>query len=250
VIAATDWDLITLGAGGKVQGKKRVGRGVERLRFDAAARPLDTAFGFRPVGRRVARIPLDDGAPSTWESPANVLDLVVDPASENRPASLLIGGLDGVRRLADDGAEITTKEGGGPVWQLARGQDVLLALRDGRLEWLDPSLETVREVQVPAAARVLIVATGHAEGTGIAPEDVQSATVGSILEGGTSQAALATQDRLLLIDLAAGDVRFHASWPGIVSVAAGDLDGDGRDELIVGSGTRVTALWAPARLPP
>ena len=45
-----------------------------------------------------------------------------------------------------------------------------------------------------------------------------------------------------IVDLDGGRVRFRASWEGISALAAGDLDGDGVDELVVGSGRAVSVL--------
>jgi len=49
-----------------------------------------------------------------------------------------------------------------------------------------------------------------------------------------------------LLDEASGRVLFDAIWTGVHDLAAADLDGDGRDELLVVAGRSVTALGAAA----
>jgi hypothetical protein len=63
------------------------------------------------------------------------------------------------------------------------------------------------------------------------------------------QVALAVGGQLIMLDVNSGLERFRADWPQIAALAAGDLDGDGRDELFVGSGNRVTALQANPGMP-
>jgi hypothetical protein len=41
-------------------------------------------------------------------------------------------------------------------------------------------------------------------------------------------------------------MEYQAAWPGIRDLAATDLDGDGRDDLLVVAGRSVTALGAAA----
>jgi hypothetical protein len=61
--------------------------------------------------------------------------------------------------------------------------------------------------------------------------------VGEFLGGGAQQIAVATRsNRLQMLDAAGGELLFDARWEGITALAAGDLDGDGLDELVVGQG--------------
>ena len=56
--------------------------------------------------------------------------------------------------------------------------------------------------------------------------------------------ALSFDDRLVIVDSTSGAEAFAARWPGIGPLASGDLTGDGREELVVGSGKRITVLRA------
>ena len=52
---------------------------------------------------------------------------------------------------------------------------------------------------------------------------------------------------LALLDEATGAIQFEAIWPSVTELAASDLDGDGRDELLVASGRSITAVGAAGR---
>jgi len=77
---------------------------------------------------------------------------------------------------------------------------------------------------------------------------VVAAVSGRFLPGDGRQLAVATYaGRLVLIDEATGAIQFEAIWPGVKELAGADLDGDGRDELLVASGRSVTALGVAGR---
>jgi hypothetical protein len=85
-------------------------------------------------------------------------------------------------------------------------------------------------------------------GTVTATRSVTAAVSGRFLPGTGRQLAVATfAGHLALIDEATGQLMFDATWPAIHDLSAADLDGDGRDELLVASGRSVTVLGAAAR---
>jgi hypothetical protein len=101
---------------------------------------------------------------------------------------------------------------------------------------------SARTQAAPDGWRLLVDERVPAE-AGVVSMEVTAAVTGSFLKDRGVQAALATDDgRLLLVDLPSGKQLFHARWPGISDLAAGDLDGDGRDELVVAAGSRLTVL--------
>jgi thiol-disulfide isomerase/thioredoxin len=246
ILAATGWDLTGYGADGDEIVSLRVWPGVDRLRFGEAGSP---ALGFRPAGSHVVPLALDGEAGAAWEAPAPVLDVRVDPPHGDEPPTVLLATVRGVHRVALDGTPLAAREDLGLVVRLGDSAGRPIALgSDGRLSWLGADLATVREWRVPTGSRLLVGAREASGGLGVAPAVVEAAVVGKLLDGGGSQIALAADDGLRVIDLDSGRERFRARWPRIAALATGDLDGDGRDELLVGSGKQVTTLHRPVDL--
>jgi len=78
-----------------------------------------------------------------------------------------------------------------------------------------------------------------------APRAVIAAVSGRFLAAEGRQLAVATYaGHVALLDEASGRVLFEALFTGVHDLAAADLDGDGRDELLVAAGRLVTALGA------
>ena len=89
---------------------------------------------------------------------------------------------------------------------------------------------------------------GREDGAIVGPSSVIAAVWGRFLPEGGRQLAVATHaGHLALIDEASGRVEFDAVWAGIRDLGATDLDGDGRDELLLAAGRSVTALGAAGR---
>jgi hypothetical protein len=123
-------------------------------------------------------------------------------------------------------------------------------LRDGTIRRLDASGAPGRGTRSPPGARHLVGSPGLS-GIGLASESVAAYAVGSFLGGNARQAALGTYaGELAILDLEAGRVLFRAAWPGIAALAAGDLDGDGRDDLLVGAGRTIAALRGAVEVAP
>jgi thiol-disulfide isomerase/thioredoxin len=245
VMAATGWEVVGYGARGEVIGAQRTGPGVDRLRLIQAELGRPTVLGFRPASDRVVPIVLDGEAGGAWRAAAPVFDLRAEPVSADAAPTVLLATLAGLQRVGLDGVLIASREDLGLVVQVggAAGGPVALG-GDGRLSWLDGGLGTIRAQQVPPGSRVLVSPPMAAEGLGVAPSSVEAVAVGKLLSSGGMQVALAFGGQLIMLDVKSGLERFRADWPQIAALAAGDLDGDGQDELFVGSGNRVTALQA------
>jgi len=111
-----------------------------------------------------------------------------------------------------------------------------------RLLWLDPSFETIAEHAVPADGWRLI-AGSELNGAGVAPAAVLDVAIGRFLPGrGTLVALALASGQLIVLDPDGGTPVFRAHWDGVTHLAAGDLDGDGLDELIVAAGRQVAVL--------
>jgi thiol-disulfide isomerase/thioredoxin len=244
VVAATGWGIVGYGAGGESWLTRQVGPGVDRLRHgDGAAGDPMLVYGFRPAGERVVHIDLDGEEDLILEAPARVLDLRVEPIRYDGPRGLLLATIDGLHRVGLDGSSLETRADLGLVVDLAGTAGQTLALGgDGKLRRLDHELNTTQEWQTPPGSRRLVSVPELVPGVGLAPASVLDSAAGRLLEGDGKQLALALEDQLLLVDLDTGRELLRARWPGIAALAADDLDGDGRTELIVGSGKRVTVL--------
>lgn len=245
VMAATGWEVVGYGARGKVLGKWRSGPGIDRLRPGDEKWGPPAALGFRPASDRVIPIVLDGETGEAWRAAAPVFDLRVEPARDGVAPTVLLATLAGLKRVGLDGSAIASREDLGFVIQVgqAAGEPVVLG-GDGRLSWLDGELGTIRARQVPPGSRVLVAVPEAAAGLGVAPPSVEAVAVGSLLTSGGTQVAVAVGGQLAVFDASSGRERFRAEWPHIAALAAGDLDGDRRDELLVGSGKRVTVLEA------
>jgi thiol-disulfide isomerase/thioredoxin len=194
-------------------------------------------------GDDVTVLELESGGSVTGKVPSPALDLALSPAGDG-PGEIVVAAADGVYRL--------TPQAGDPRKVDATGETLsVVAPADPSGAWR--LLTTARELRrygrawqpdgatpAPEDSRRLVAGAG---GWGVATADVRSIAVGRFQGGASQQVALATADGQLVV-LAAddGEVVFRARWQGISRVAAGDLDGDGRDELAVADGRRMTLL--------
>jgi len=247
VLAASGWEVTGFDGRGKDLGLQRVARGVDFLRLHDVARDPRSLVGFRPAGRRVVPFVFGGEIGEAWESPAPIFDLCVEAAAGEAPPTLLLATLSGLHRVDPEGGTLASRVDLGRVVQVERagGGPIVLGVA-GRLIWLDADLNPIRERQVAEAAGMLMVPPGRGAGVGVASASVDAVAVGAFLADGPVQVALVANEQLIVLDADSGRERFRARWPGIAALAAGDLDGDGRDELVVGAGKRVTVLARPA----
>jgi len=207
-------------------------------------------LAFRAGSSAVVSIDLPSGDRHEWSAPAPVFDAeVTGPPVPERGAPVVLATMHGLWHGArgEAAGTVNSVEGGVSavepvVLESARGLAVLEF--GGRIQWLGPGLESVYRAAAPAASWVLV---GSAEGPGVgaAPHGVRSAVVGRFLDRSGTQVALATDSgQLVLLDLQSGETLFRARWDGISALAAGDVLGDGLDELVVGAGTDFGVLRA------
>ena len=124
------------------------------------------------------------------------------------------------------------------------GRGVLALNEDGTI---GPFPTSTPAWSQPAAGAERLLAARD-DGAITATRSVTASVSGSFLREGGRQLAVATYSgHLLLLDEASGRVVFDAVWAGVHDLAVADLDGDGRDELLVASGHTVTALGAAGR---
>ena len=211
------------------------------------------AAAFRPGAKQIVLFADGGGEPRVADLGAPVFDLVWLPQryrAEGR--ALLAGTLQGLLVL-DDHASVTARpEGFGAVAALAvaRGSEEQLVVLEtaGRLSWVDPAFTVARSAEAPDEPWRL-AADAHG-GVAVASEEAVALVQGRLAPDGSAALAFATRSgRLRIASVADGRTLFEAAWPDIGSLAAGDVDGDGRDELVVAAGKSL-GLLEPVRLTP
>jgi hypothetical protein len=182
---------------------------------------------------------------------AHVFDLAWWPHGEgDEDPRLIVATLEGLMVLNEKGEIVERPEGFGVVSALGRSGSgsasrLVVLETSGRLSWVDRNLERTHEVETrPESWALCVDDTTIAAGSG----EVAAVVAGNFFGGGEGQIAVATRpNRLRVLAAASGEVLFEADWQGITSLAAGDLDGDGTDELVVGQGKFMGVLTKAVR---
>jgi len=248
--------LLVLEATGKIDRRHELpGAGMLRSLGGGAQGRFDLV-SFRPGRQEFVWIESTTGASHTSTAASVLLDVAVQtPSPPERPEPrLILGSVDGVSTTLSEGPEARFGEGSGEIVSvtatLGGAQRRITALaRDGRLSWFEPLGTMLGRQWAPSESRTLIAEEGGV-GVGTLPPAAIAAAVGRFLDGERAQVAIATTSgQLVLVDLVTGKVRFRAKWPGISALAAGDLDGDGRDELLVAAGKTLAVLRRPPAEP-
>jgi thiol-disulfide isomerase/thioredoxin len=209
-----------------------------------------TILGFWPGSARLLFFEVPEGGDEEWSSPSPVFDAVLlRPLAPGGKPTALLATFDGLLHVTGRGEEVLEVEDfkGVAALRAIAGQVVALEF-EGRLSWLDRSLDISKRLQSSPEGWSLLVAEPHTESVGVLPVGVSASTVGRFLEGGGGQVAAATSGgQLVVIDQENGREIFRARWPGIEHMAAADLDGDGLDELILAAGSKLAAITAQSK---
>jgi len=195
---------------------------------------------FRPGARQVVLLPKAGGDPRVSDLEAPVFDLAWLPQPYRAEGRVLAAGtLEGLALLDETGRVTARPDGFGAVAALgvagASHEELVVLESAGRLSWVDPTFRIVRSAEAPRDPWRLVTDTSGA--VGVASDEAVALVRGRFAPDGSAGLALATRSgRLLIVSVAEGRIVFEAEWPEIVALAAGDLDGDRVDELIVAVG--------------
>jgi thiol-disulfide isomerase/thioredoxin len=212
-----------------------------RSRGELRAGSAGVALAFRPGSVEATLLSLTDGKVDAVAAKAEILD-----ASFFGSDAWVVATTHGIERL---GSESTQADERGAIAAVAAtdrdGAPRILAIaKDGRLLSLDASLRAIGDARSTAPGSKLL-GGGHADaGYAIVSDALASGAVGHPFHGGGAGIALAVANRLLVLELAAGRLRFDAAWPDIRWIAMGDLDGDGTDEIAIATPRRITVVTA------
>ncbi len=150
-------------------------------------------------------------------------------AAEAKPGdgvAKIVGGTDSVRSVA------ATPDGS----LLMQAQDGTITRAGKAKAGSTPKAESGTQLLATAA-----------DGSLVGPRSIIAAVSGKFLGSDGRQIAVATYSgRVVLLDAASGKILFDSQWTSLHDLAAGDLDGDGREELLVAAGHSIVALGAPA----
>jgi thiol-disulfide isomerase/thioredoxin len=245
VVASGGDSLVTFDAAGETVTRVRTDGSAGRLLdFGLSADGTRELVGFRVGAPSLNVIALRSGTERSIALPAPLLDVAaVGTGAERRLAVATMRGAAFAGNGADRAAAVEGAESVRAV-AVVPGQGVLGLREDGIIGRLDA--KSPAWPHPAAGAERLFAATE--DGAVTAPRSVVAVVSGRFLPGEGRQLAVATYaGHLALLDLATGAIQFDAIWPNVKELAAADLDGDGRDELVVASGRSVAALGAAGR---
>lgn len=222
------------------------GRRVRRLRVPPEVHRIETAspasdraprlLAWRAGGDRAVEIRPEDERVRAILAPAAIFDL-----AETKGGGLAWGTPVGVYRSEADGS--APRRVGEPFVVrrlLSSGEQLLVLDESGGVRKLSGEGNAVLSAGEPARVVGLVAGAKGAFGAYDAPavDAVEAAFFGSTERG---IALAVAPDRVVVYD-ASGAVRWSATVDGVFDLEAGDLDGDGDDELLIAAGKRVLAL--------
>jgi len=203
-------------------------------------------LSFRRGATRILRLDVAGEVDATWEAPSPVLAIEAVPPSGERAGEWWIATTGGLFRAGRDGPPFDAVDGFESVLDVAvRGEERLALGGEGRVSRLGADAAVEWSRLAPIESDRLVSGPDPGLRPAVVSSGVTAWAAGRFLDGESGQIALATAGgQLLILDAGGGEVVFRARWTGIRDLLAGDVDGDGRDDLVVAFGSRVALLRA------
>lgn len=246
VLASAGGSLLAFDADGEPLSRLKASSWAGRLLdFGVDAAGSREIVGYRPGGTTLGVVSLRAGTERSIECPAPIVDVAVEARSGGDRRHLAIATMGGAMFAGANDARALPLDGAGAVRAVASwpGRGVLALRADGSVSSLDASAPAW-PAKAAGASRLL---AADGDGVAVGPRTAIAAVAGRFLPGTGRQLAVATYaGHLVLLEASDGRILFDAVWPDLHDLAATDLDGDGRDELLVGAGRSIAALGAPA----
>jgi hypothetical protein len=191
--------------------------------------------GFRPGGTDLVLFDALGDEPRRLRLDAHVFDVAwwSDGPDTTRVLAATDRGLRAIDPASGASAIVDDRPASGVAATASVGGIAVLRL-DGTLDrWRAPSEPVGAPVRVPVGSWRLIEAR-ETPGIGVASSAVLDAAAGRFVANEAELVALLLAPaRVVVTRPEDGRILFDASWPGASSLAAGDVDGDGIDELAV-----------------
>jgi thiol-disulfide isomerase/thioredoxin len=240
VVAAGGGAIMTYDGDGEIKGKARAPSWAGRLLdFGRAADGTKEIAAYRVGSTMMGIVALPSGDARNVDAGAPIATAAVLGAATPENRALAIVTTNGTAIAKANGSEAKRQEGVPKILDLT-GAPVVALYEDGHIGPIG-TYEHQGPARAEGAARLLYA--GDDRTAAVGPRAVVASALGRFLPGERTQLAVVTYaGHVALLDTADGALLVDLVWPDARDVSAADLDGDGRDELVVGSSRFVTVL--------
>jgi hypothetical protein len=243
VVAVGGGAIITFAGDGETKGKFQAPSWAGRLvDFGRDATGAKEVAAFRPGATMMGIISLPSGTSRNIDcgSPIATAASINPSSTENRALAIVTTTGTSLARSGD--AEAKPFGGVPTILDLARdgGEGVVALYEDG---FIGPIATTPHREPFVARGAARLLSYSEDRAAAVGPRAVVASALGRFLPGDRKQLAVATYSgHVTLLDAFDGTVLVDLVWPDARDLSAADLDGDGRDDLVVGAGRFVTVL--------
>lgn len=200
--------------------------------------------GFRVGSPRIVGLDLATREKQVAELDTPAFDVAVSETSAASGAPILAVTREGLTFVTGQGRVVGVLAPGAKSVAIDGSRAWMLGI-DGQVRTIDLGSGRIEPLGTASPEAVAVVPVPARPGYGLVHRDVRAIAPGRFRSPDVLDWAYATRDgRLVVAREGAVPPVVVAEWPGITQLVAHDLDGDGRDELVVGAGAIVAVLGA------